>query len=458
MTESKTQYEIGHRRYKFDGETYTFAINGELIEFPKLMWEAIATDYSADGGNLNRQEIAAKYGISKPILDAALRRYEQYKASPPATREEIADANGEFDPLMERAVEVAGQRLQGKLHSFKLRHLQKENEQLKSELHSRGTVVDEFRAILTDIAAEFPKAGPVEKLLLPDPEYFDFVGAIYDAHIGLVWHGDRKWSHPYNSSIAATYIRAHGQASAAKIRARPGRCQNAYLPYGGDMLHSVLGKTVHGRIVGADKKDRELMRIAYGACLDQIEAVRPVAEKVWVGGIGGNHDAPLAEILIDMIGYHYSDTAAADVTVDTTNAKQAYFLAGDTLHVFDHGEAFGNVTTNNSLAIAERIARNVAGEDFYKARRIIFYVGHMHHRESARSTAEKRPKKKPNLQSLNKSQGHIEIIRVPVFCHENDYEEMLGFWNEPMADLYFLNPQGKIAGIERLYMQDITKE
>ena len=447
-TESDAPYEVTdpyrEQDYLFDGESYTFTINGKHYTFPKDVWESIVTDYSDLGGGLTRQEIALKYGGNFKVIEAALRKYGTFKASPPATREEIAEAvkNGEdFTPLMDRAVEAAQRRFSVKLERHKLTALQQENLQLKRELHRRGEMADELRALLKELADELPVSSPiVPKDLSDENRVFHVHAPVFDPHIGLQTFHERGWTTDYSTDIAVRFIRQHAVGVVRRIQERYGRCGTVYLSLGGDIFHSILGRTLSGRHVGQDRPDRFLMRAAVPAFIDWIETVRPYAERVHVLGIGGNHDGPLGEILVDFLALHYRD--AHDVKVDDTPAKQAYFIEGDTLHVLDHGESFNNVTDAKALATAERIARRVAGSDYYRVRRVIFYVGHMHHRESATN-------------STGKTQGHLEIIRVPVFCSASDYEETLGFWNEQMADVFFLSEDGRIAGVERIYATEL---
>lgn len=452
VEEKAAPYEVTdpyrEQDYLFDGESYIFRINGKDYAFPKDVWESIVADYSDLGGRLTRQEIAIKYGGNFKIIEAALRKYGHFKASPPATREELAEAvrNGEdFTPLMDRAVEMAQRSFQVKLSRHYVRSLEQEVRKLQRELFERGTVRNEVRSVIEALEADFPTPNPVSKVVVREGEPFTYFAPLFDTHIGLQTFAERGWTTDYSSDIAVQYIREHGRESAQLISERVGYCKQAILGLGGDILHSVRGQTLSGRHVGQDRPDRFLVRAAVQAFIDWIEAVRPYAEKVRVLGIGGNHDGFLGEIVVDFLAMYYRD--AEDVEVDDRPEKRAYFIEGETLHVLDHGENFKDVTGTKALALAERIARRVAGTDYYRVRRIVFYVGHMHHREGAKT---------PALDAYDKTQGHLEIIRVPVFCSASEFEEVLGFWNEQMSDSFFLNSRGRIKGIERVYAEDLV--
>lgn len=446
-------YEVevpyARREYTFTGEEYIFVVNGEQVAWPKETWEAVVAYYSAEGANLTQQQIAQKFGANKQVVEACLRQYGHFKARPPVTREALRDAvvTGDTTPLMERAIEVAEHKFSAKLRDARMKHLERENLELRQELHQRGEVLTELRSLVKELAAELPKAGPVEKVTSERPGApYVLHAPIFDPYIGLHTFFTRGWTTEYDTDIAVEFIRQHAIEMVRRIQQRPGTCEMVVLSLGGDLLHAIQGKTVAGRNMPTDRPDRFLVRAAVKAFKTWIDTVRPYTKQVLVLGIGGNHDGPLGELVVDFLAQHYADTEANDVLVDDTPSKHAWFIVGDTLHVIDHGEAFGNVTTSGSLAVAERIARRVAGPDYYKVRRIVFYVGHLHHREGART---------PALDSTDKTQGHMEIIRVPVFCSASDYEEMLGFWNEQMADVFFLNERGRIADIARIYAEDM---
>lgn len=447
--EEELEYEIHSRIVRYDyhvsGDDILFTVNNQIVAIPLDVWERIVADYSAQGGNLTQYEIAKKYGINKKVLEACLRSYGHYKARPPVTREKIKEAaqEGDFDPLVKNAIEVQEARFSAKLERERWRRLEEENRRLREESQDREQLMESVRRLVEEMAKDFPRAREVEKVIEPGRKIFDCHAPIFDTHIGLQTLSERGWTTDYSTDIAVRMIEQHGVETVREIRER-GQCGTLYLSLGGDILHSIMGKTVSGRHVGADLPDRWLVRAAVGAFRTWIETARPYARKIVVKGVAGNHDGVLGELILDFLALAFE--GASDVEVDTRPSKQAYFIVGDTLHIIDHGESFTNVTGDKSLAMAERIARRVAGADYYRVRRIIFYVGHMHHREGART---------PSLDGFDKSQGHLEILRVPTFCSASNYEELLAFWNEQMSDLFFLDKNGRIKGIERLYAENL---
>lgn len=443
--------------YLYADGVYTFTINSRHYSFDEDTWQEIVTDYSDHGGKLTRQELAIKYGGNYKVISAALRKYGAFKASPPATREEIADVElgeGDYEPLMDRAVEAAQRKFQTKLTRHKFKAMERDYAALRKEAHERGELVDEFRTILKEMQENLPAASPkvLKEVSLNTGKTFHVFAPIFDCHIGIDTRAERGWTTDYDVDTAVLYIEKHAEDTVRQIKERnlSGSVESAIMALGGDIFHTIMGKTLSGRDIPHDSRgDRILMRIAVKAFIDWIETVRPYVPEVVVKGIdGGNHDGPLGGVLVDFLSMYFRD--ADDVLVDDAPKARSHFLIGDTLHVIDHGMAFRNVTGNKSLVLAERVAKRTAGPDYYKARRIVIYVGHMHHREGAKTVDLSK-----TSESTNKTQGHIEIIRVPVFVSASDYEETLGFWNEQMSDSFHLTERGRIKTIERLYAEEL---
>lgn len=420
-------------RYDPDREEYVFSINNELITVSEETWETIVRLYSGDGADLTQHQIAMRAGVSRKKLEQMLRAYGHFKARPPVTREALARGD-DMDTLVDSAVEVQERQFLERLRDKGYKELRSEVRKLKQELWERGEAKDELRSFVRDEIADLPGYAPTPIKVLPQSDrIFDVHAPLYDPHVGLATFHEMGWTNDYNSDIALEYIRQQGRGAAQKIVDRPGRCRTAYVTLGGDFFHAPLGQTESGRPLQRDKPDRFLFRAGQDAAIDYIESIRQVSEHVVVKGIGGNHGHLIDELLVDFIALYYRD--AEDVEVDDSMQTRAWFRIGNVLHVIDHGTTFASVTSERSLSRADRIARIIAGQNYHGVTRVIFYVGHMHHRES-------------------KSQAHMEIIRVPVFCHESNYEDFLGFYNDPMADVYFLDVQGRIDSTERLYLAD----
>ncbi len=438
----KVDYEVQSlvsHDYMYDGVEFVFSVNDQLIKIDADRWVEIVADYSEDGGNLTQYEIAQKYGIPRPVLTVLLRKYGHFKARPPITREELKDAieQENIEPLMERSIEVAEHGFSVKLQERRRTHIESENIRLRAQLEERGALKDEVRQTIFELADELPKAPQEVKKIGSLNNVIKAVhNPVFDPHLGLSSYTARGWAvQDYNSHIGCRMIAANGQELRHYISGfAGGRVETAYMTHGGDMFHAPTGKTEHGRPLQRDVPDRILMKMAVQAFKAQIDAIRPVVDRVVVKGVPGNHGHVFDEFLIDFLALHYAD--AADVEVDDSLASRAYFQLGQSLHVLDHGTTFSTAGGTNTMAFAERIARRISGGDYHLASRIYYYIGHLHHRES-------------------KSQAHLEIIRQPTIAGASDYEDMIGFWNYSMTDVYLLDQVGRIKDVHRQYMADL---
>jgi hypothetical protein len=436
--EFRVSEQVTAQDYEYDeaARVYRFPVLGKLISVPEEDWNKVLLMYSGDGANLTQHEIAVTLGISKKQLEAMIRAYGHFKARPPVSREALARGEN-MEDLAGQAIEVRERRFIKVLREQNVRNLTSEVRRLRQEIHARGETAAEMKLLVEEAfermggfaAREVRKYGP------RIGRRFDVHAPVFDAHIGLTSFKEAGYTNDFNADIALEYIRRHGALTAQRIQERPGHCETAYLTHGGDTFHAPFGKTEHGRHLQRDKTDRILFHQGLEAFVDQIESVRPFVDRVVIGGVEGNHGHLIDVLLVDFLGMYYRNSP--DVLVQKDLRKRTHFRVRDSLHVLDHGTTFHSVGSEAALGRADRISRLVSGADYHGAKRIYFYVGHMHHRE-------------------HKSQAHMDVIRVPTMCHENEYEEFLGFYNDPQCDVYVLNERGMIEATERLYLLDGT--
>ncbi len=81
------------------------------------------------------------------------------------------------------------------------------------------------------------------------------------------------------------------------------------------------------------------------------------------------------------------------------------------------------------------LARKAAGEDYFKARRIYYFVGHLHELQAAFHG------------------DHVKLTRLPFFGESDEYETSLRYASEPVAHLFTHDPSGRIVGEERVYFE-----
>jgi hypothetical protein len=432
ITPSYAKYQ-----YTFDGETFTFPVNNELVRFPKDRWEEIVAAYSGAGGNATQYEVALRFGIPKKVLERCLTLYQHYKARPPLTREQIKDAAdaGDYEPLVEQAIEVAEHAFFGKYEAARLKQALRENQELKKFALDHQAQIRAVRDAVAEMASLVPASRPVRKnakrsggrgywLHLP----------LFDVHFGRTVLAAMGWSEKdYGTREAADYVRLIAAAVVEYIEQQPGECLGVYLTNGGDVFHAMMQRTKKGTLLERDMPDRLVMRLALEAFIDAINTLRAAVPLVHFLLVPGNHDHVFAEFLLEFLAVHFD--GSDDVVVHNTLGKRDYFLIGETGHVLDHGEGL-NSLNNQALLTAERVARKVMGTDYHKASRIYYYIGHTHHRE------------------VKGSGRHLEIIRCPTIAYPDDHEEQGGWDHAPEIDFFRLDESGRVKGRETLDMNE----
>lgn len=424
--------------YKFDGETYTFPVNGELVSFPKDTWEAMVADYSDHGGKLTCYEVAKKYGANFKVLQKCFQLYGHFKARPPATREAIAEAatTGDFEPITKRAIELTEARLFQRLERERTKALERRVEELERERLSWEEIRKEAIAALHDLKDELPRAGKVERTQPSPGEDFDYFAPRYDLHFGMKVWGELGWGADYDSDTAAWYLEESAREEARRILSYGGRCRTLYFALGGDVFHAFMQRTKRGTPLEREMPDRLVWRTAVQAVINAITVYRQVADRVVFILIPGNHDHIFAELLLETLALYYEGEPSVDVRNEL--GKRRYFVVGETLHLLDHGEEFMKLGPQQ-FASVDTIARVVGGRDFFRARKIVAWVGHTHHLE------------------MKSNNAHMEIIRCPSFAHSNEHEEGLGFFNLPQSLGVRLDANGDIRTMERIRLSELSE-
>ena len=254
---------------------------------------------------------------------------------------------------------------------------------------------------------------------------------VADLHMAKFVWAQEDFGNDYDLPESVRRLVEHGSASGEWIQSRGGRCTDAYLTDVGDFIHSYFGKTESGTILHQDSRNKKIFREAIQAKIRQVDAVRPHVDTVHVHTAAGNHAGFGDWIISEVLTIHYE--GCPDVIVSGNVRPYDYFLIGESLIVLDHGKGINALTGWKAKASLDVVARQVAGNDYFKARRIYYFVGHLHELQTA-------------------SHGdHAKLIRLPSFGESDEYETSLRYASEPVAHLYAHDTQGRIVGDEWIY-------
>lgn len=419
----------GPQHYYYDGDHYIFELG--FLDRPYVIrreiWEGVCASYSRTGENLTKAEVAREYDIPRANLEAALTKYGFYKSSPPYTHEQLMDADN-IDDLADQSLEQRQHRFQESLQNKETSYLRKEVEKLWEEKEaSRKTLsglADEFKSLVGEV--EIPMG--VEVPPVPETGWEAHI-PLADVHAGLYTWGEELWGRNYDLDIACDRIVTHAREVAMWIKGQEG-CKTGWMTDVGDTFHGLLNQTERGTPMQQDTRARKVWRRVVEAKIEALEIISSVVPEVKVVATPGNHDGLFNYLLYESLDMYFSK--ADNIQILTTVTPQSYFIVGSTMHLIIHGTKIGQLTAPKAKSMIELIARNSAGDDFQKVKRIKAYVGHLHNSQGETHGA------------------HLELIRLPAVAETDDYAQSLGFFHRPGARAFRLDEDGDIDTEKRI--------
>jgi hypothetical protein len=417
--------------YRIEDDHYVFEISSsdEPYRIHREVWEQVCSSYSRTGANMTKAQVAVEFNIPRAILDACLSKYGFYKSSPPYTHEDLLTTD-DIEGLVDETLEQRQRRFQIRLQHKELDYLRREVERLWEEKYDR----DKLIANALDGAIEGIREAGMAEVKPPRNRGGDRWVAhapVADLHMAKFVWAQEDFGNDYDLPESVRRLVEHGSASGEWIQSRGGRCTDAYLTDVGDFIHSISGKTESGTILHQDSRNKKIFREAIQAKIRQVDAVRPYVDTVHVHAAAGNHAGYVDWIISEVLAIYYE--GCPDVIVSGNVRPYDHFLIGESLIVLDHGKGINALTGWKAKASLDVVARQVAGNDYFKARRIYYFVGHLHELQAA-------------------SHGdHAKLIRLPSFGESDEYESSLRYASEPVAHLYAHDTQGRIVGDEWIY-------
>jgi hypothetical protein len=441
---SRTEQEIPED-YLFDGEYYVFDLSflNEPYRVHREVWEQVCTSYSKTGANMTKAQVATEFNLPRQILAACLERYGFYKASPPYTHEHLRAAE-DVEELVDQTLEQRQHRFHTRLQNKELDFLRREVERLWAEKYDRDRLIEN---VLEGVIQGIRQAGKAKaskakasKAKVTRPRKpgsgrpWIAHAPVADLHIvKLVW-GREDFGSDYDLGESTRRLVEHGEEVARWIQDRQGHCTAAYLTDIGDFIHAHNSQTESGTPLHQDSWDKKVFEEALQTKIRQIEAVRPYVDTVHIHAAPGNHAGYVDWVVTKVLSVHYRD--CAEVVVSDNVRPYDHFLIGESLIVLDHSKGVNALSGWKAKASLEVIARTVARDAFFRAKRIYYFVGHLHELQAA-------------------SHGeHAKLIRLPSFGESDEYETSLRYASEPVAHLFAHDGvSGRILGDEWAYLK-----
>lgn len=419
------------RDYQYIDGTFLWVVNEKLYAVEYERWDAICHDYSEHGGDLTQAEVARKHGVPLPILKRILRRYGQYKASPPNCRERISDHKEDFTPLVEEAIENDEYRFLDELQRKRDQEWRKEYIELKKQDLVQQRMIEAAERIAA--SRPTPQITGVPAIVTRGGEPWEAHVPTTDEHGGKYVWGKESFGEDYDTPETCRRLVHHAEAAADWIASQPGECRVIHRSLMGDLFHALTGETEHGTNLDQDTRSAHVLILVLDALERGCRLLARTTDHLHLRGSKGNHDG--FQFTFAMVTLRALLRDVDNITVHVEPGYYDSWRVGSTLHVIDHGYRVGNLTGWKAKAQAEVVAREVGGADFHGAEQIITYVGHLHEEQRASNGS------------------HLKLIRLPSLGESDDFETSLRYASQPAAHLFRLDPLGRICD-ERVLFRD----
>lgn len=411
--------------------------------FPLSEWDEMVRLYVRDGGNLTMRQVAQKYGVTERAI-----RYAFHENTPKITKDHPACAPELLpapDAPAEEVSDAAEAALIRREAAFRESFRQKEAgkvlrdyRKLRLEEYRRERMVELFAEALGEVEVPdwpfitgFMSESPV------DPEGDPWLLTEFDSHFGELIRAAEAFGWDFETRIADRDFRATSEWAARVIASSPHHASRINVASGGDGLHAILSQTEHGTRLHADTRDRKVIRTYMESVLHRLLLLAEHGP-VHFYAVPGNH-GHIFEALVTMWLAAKLD-GHPRITIHDHDRRFTYLLHGSTAHFFDHGQGIKkNLTGAAAFKAAETTCRAEMGDDFFRAKNICYYVGHLHEAASA-------------------EHSHLELIREPSMVPAGHHATELRLDNRPSARLRRLYPDGLIANTERFYYHHLREE
>ncbi len=304
----------------------------------------------------------------------------------------------------------------------------------------RNTTVEFLQAITKSAPAPKIKRVKTGKLIIPSN---------YDVHIGKHCELIRS-GNTYTPAMAVERV-LRGQAELYEMT-KVFDVTDVILPLGNDIVHVDSNKYTTTNGTPQDN---------YGSVEGQILLaselyIRSIEEftkehNVWLVHVPSNHDRVAGWTVSQIVGAYFKNNPRVKWTSDTlSNFPRKYFVFGDNLIMFEHGETkeeqvVGQVMVDARQALAQ-------------TRFTYVYRGHTHHKQVGYRGAnhEKYIEKDYNGATVIKSgNGHqnrvkVEVVRSP--SPADAWHAMSGYDNLPAVEMFVHCPnEGQIARFTKFF-------
>lgn len=299
----------------------------------------------------------------------------------------------------------------------------------------------ELKRIQTRAAKLGPFVKPFKRTATPDTGLMLELAAP-DAHFGkLAWAPETGWDH-YDTRIAERLFEQAHENMIARTAGfgRDGRFDEIWLPIGNDLMNSDNREyqTSGGTIVTTDGRYEKVFGIIVECVERVIMRVRPLAKRIRVIIVRGNHDYLSSYHLGHSLQMLFRGTE--DIVVDNDPSARKYYQWGGVMLGFGHGNKPKRAADFAALMAVER--PDIWGKTFWRE----MHTGDKHHREKISPRADYR------------EAGGATVRILPSLCAADDWHAEMGFvGNVRCAEAYVWSKTEGLLGTATYAVPDVKE-
>lgn len=218
-----------------------------------------------------------------------------------------------------------------------------------------------------------------------------------------------------------------------------------YIVILGDILHGMIGETVHGTKLSKHMRefDYEQVRIAIDGLIKIADTVVAHFGTAKIIGLPGNHEGYISTLLAEVLAQRYRDN---NVELVAHNNRTHYEMIGCSLFVFDHGASPDSGIKGGKIPRSGR-NREVMVKDLVYARAdmvadaraqrggVYFVMGDQH-------------------VTIDEQMTGVEFLLLPSIVSGDVYADQNGWYSRPAQSLMLIDHNSGLKHSERLYFDN----
>lgn len=441
VEEPQREAIVYNKNYTYNKTTgqYIFRIANKNHLFSRELIDSIIRDYTC--GEKTASELSNSNRLPLNIIRSILMKLEVTHGGSPISKETLEELSPEeaAKTILEYKKLAVDQLVEKREWS----NIQSNSDQW---LAFQSKKVDPFARMLEGWTPTTIK--PINYCVVPRKNNKEtkrsFIVGAFDWHIGSYVAAKRlNRGREWNVNVAQKAIEAYAQAVYRRVMADPIGFDKGIIILGGDLFHTVTGRTGNGTELKCDIEGNDQFIKAEELTRWFIDALTPVFEKLEVHFVEGNHgtahDIPLARVLNAVYEKH------PKVTFKYYESRSGIIRIHNVLFGFEHGASGYTKSVLNGSKPSDKpnksrnekihsVFASYPIEKMIGVKQKVYFVGDRHCFEHCET-------------------GEFEFIQSGGLPTGDFYADTLGLTNKPRQNALILN-ENSLEAVLHFYVEE----